>query len=918
MERKYKLLIAACISIFMAAFPLSTAAAEEYQKYNLGTEFPPDLTLGQRSKNPDVGKLEEEYDEDGNLIGIYLTSLMETKYTEKDGNDYWLSRSNSYNNISAMNIVKRTPGWINDPAANFRTDYQPANPAEPFKGGVWRGTGIVPLTATINRRGIVDPTTDAANDFMTGNYGAYVRVEFPIGVDARSMALAINWVNSGASSKFDVNAFGISVGALPFVEAHFPLTWAPEYTRWSKEDPNAFYILIRGLDINYFKTTEAYTSMNSNDKAAFDLQVTGLNLAVALGHNQLGNIQGHAASYAEINMDRYKGNLTTQEIKDLNIERQDDPTLFIGADDSPEKVLTRGTFPPEPSNKLNWTFYYLDRDVMLSPETTLGRSKYQMQDAYFLRSMMDKNPVPNNQLTTWSTYFSPIDRNHEVSSEVSLQGWNIDPLKSFNTKSQLDSTGKYLTTEFQENLGETYTQVLPGSDFKERDLTLVHKDLLMTYGELNDSTHSLKGGQDNRFVRVIDFFKKSDITHDENRQLTIEQTTKDDDGNEVPLDELMNHLNEDWPVYFNGTATASTEAGGGVGTINSATLNVLQKFEPPLIKLADDNSTNLKLREVGQLTGTVHSVESATLDLYYSLDNGAYQKFATIENPILGEEIPFAYPDLVFDSVDEIGEHTISIKAIDEFQLESEVVSQIISVAPNEYKIRMNYLDNNLSPIHKAQEITIKDTNLTANSYSISLKDYALNNASWLFEYVTVNDDLEQFSLQETVVFSLNKLIAGQTDINYHYLAITPEFEIPKGIGFGIQKTKFQEQVYFPEAVDGKLSVRNNTNMTDWALKVQGTDLEDAQQGKTLKGALNYYKEGQANGISAASFTVFNGAADGDASAGITISDSWTLADKLSTTPTNQRNGFTINTFGASQHGNYTATLNWTFVTEVN
>ncbi|MBV7389466.1 hypothetical protein KUA55_02150 [Enterococcus sp. ALS3] len=913
MDRKIKGLMMLFLTFFLAAvFPLTAAAADdedpnlgEYDEFKFGKEYEPDINLG--ADDPNAGQIREETDENGNVTRIFLESLMETNYTtpQKEGGVIGIGeKNNDYTKLSSMKLLTRDAGFLAnivgiDPKAEFRTSYTPGSSSEPFKGGTWKGTGIVPLTASIKLEG----ASNALSDIQTGNYGAYVRLAFSPGVDARSMAKSINWKNSGASSRYILRA--LNTVPLPFPKLYFPVTWAPRYTRWSEDDPSAIYILIKGVNYSNFSLSER------GDMTTRPIVLEGL-IATLSG---LGDILGHAAGHIDIDVNRYEGNLTRNELIEMNYDPIGNADAFKGADNSPGKVLTKGTLPPDPANKLEWAFYLLDNELMLAPGLAgYGKRLGGIEDAYFDISKLEKNPVENNSIPSWSSYFSPIDKIRDVSDQISSDGLNLDPLKSFNLHSQLDGEGNYLATEFQELDGDDYTMALEGSLYNERNLTLSHKDLLMTYGELNDPSLSEKGGRGNRFMRIVDFFERKDITDDPTKNIVTSQTILDDEGNQQPISALMNYLNVSRPVYFNGTATASV--GGETGKINSAILNVLQKFEKPIIKLDDQNSTDLKLRERGQLQGTVSSVESGKVKMYYSLDGGEYQLLSEIDTSNdLGDEKEFEIPNLLYLDVGDIGTHRFSFKAVDEYNQESDIVTQTVNVSANKYKINLKYLNNADEPITEAREIEIDDTDLAVDgTYNLNLQDYEYDKDNWIFKYATLNKESTQYQLADPVSLTLGMLEKNQTNVNYYYAANLPEFTVPNAIDFGEKKTEFKEKNYFPESIDGKLEIKNNTNTTDWALNVESTKIIDSNQSKELNGALSYYKNGAPKNVINESLTIFDANSDGDASSGVTISDDWTLESNLGNVPENKRNGFSIKTAGGSSKGDYKATLNWTFI----
>ncbi len=584
--------------------------------------------------------------------GTYIT-----KFNEPVKGNSIFSDIGDYSSLSHMKISFHPSLGLQ---GNFKSTFIPKSQNEPWLGGKLDFDGLYPVSASL--------FGSTLGDFPNGNYGAYVRFTFPPGTDARAMGKAINWDTVGAASHLTWSFLGVNVEDLisavrlvPVVGngiadtiqklfgpvfdmglyVNFPLQWYPRWARWSVEDPNSLYMPIRGVDYpkvarelhipeNLLPDVPLVTGGYASFIAVFDSlgrlninQIPGLSEIVNLinkflpfgikidtniGASTDGPVEGHG----EFNLDHYSGNLSSSEVEQMIAEgapKSNDfnPTMQ-GVDNSPGKLLTKHALSPSETNRFLLKYNAEDNtQVDSGPGLIVPSSKRDMLYAYIIKGMRKQNPFPNQDIQTWSSYFSPIDGNRGADS--------------LNTQSQVDANGQYINNdkqqEFQEIDNDQYTMSLPGANFKKRRVVMDYvKD-----GNFTKYDHG-------QFVRVIDFFKRADITPKISLlNLTATLLTGDpDDPNttEIPLanySDMDNYYDQWMKVYYNGTAPPSKAWGGQKGPINDNTLLVYQYLDPTQIKLNTKEPTKVNVN--GSLNFTGHGLSNVkavkNLQLWYKV-----------------------------------------------------------------------------------------------------------------------------------------------------------------------------------------------------------------------------------------------------------------------------------------------------------
>ncbi|MHC5248854.1 hypothetical protein [Enterococcus sp. LJL90] len=547
---------------------------------------------------------------------------------------------------------------------------------------------------------------------------------------------------------------------------------------------------------------------------------------------------------------------------------------------------------------------------------------HEVEDTLFVLDKIRANKAKTNlQVNSWSSYFSPIDILRDPTGRLSPEGLNLDSTKSYNLQSQLDTQGDYHPDEFLEVINDSYTQTLPGENLWNRSLTLDHHGSLMTYLDLNNPALTAQGGRNNRFVRVVDFFTKEDITNNGGRRVTVNQQIEDSTGSLKPLDYFLSAINEPQKVIFSGSAMPTR--GNTVGPILPNQLTVQHIVDPPSFSVNLQNDLEVTLGESITLSGQVSSVESNTADVYYSIGAGEWINLGdTITgDPIIGERE--WQQSLPFTDVSGCGEQEIRLKAVDKFGLESNIISQKVKVLPREYHFTIHYWDLEVNELLESVQTTVDDTQLVDGSYPFQFRNYKYDQRGWKFEYGRLGEASQHFQEGDYVNLALSDLQGGAIELTSYLIPVNPGFEVPNIIDFGDQVAGFAEAEFFPEKIDGKLHVLNRSNLQHWQLYVTGEPLkkkvEGSGEGKALEGILRYYKDGQSVNLVDNSFKIFDPQVDPDASTeeGYEISQNWTYAKDLEATAENQKNGFSLFVKGSPEAGAYEATINWTVVGEI-
>ncbi|MSE24318.1 hypothetical protein GKC32_07520, partial [Lactobacillus curvatus] len=566
------------------------------------------------------------------------------------------SNDGDYSKLSNMKITFHPQIGL---SGKFKSDFLPKSNNEPWLGGKLEFSGLYPVSASL--------IGSTLGDFPNGNYGSYVRFEFPPGSDARALAKSVNWDTVGSASHLTWSFLGVNVQvlinavrAVPIVGPtigdliqkafkdilnfglyiNFPLQFYPRWARWSIEDPNSVYVPIRGVD--YPKVArEMHISENSlpdipiggytSFVPVFDTlgrlninQIPGLSgivdainkilwpLGIKIDTNIGASTDGPVEGHGMVDLDHYTGNLSSDEVQKMIDEgapksNEFNPTM-PGLDNSPGKRLTKHALPPSETNRFLAKYNATDNtQVDSGPGLIVPGSRRDFLYSYFIKGMRKQNPFPNQDIQTWSSYFSPIDGNRGADS--------------LNTQSQVDANGQYINNdkqqEFQEIDNDQYTMSLPGANFKKRRVVMDYvKD-----GNFTKYDHG-------QFVRVIDFFKRADITPKVSLlNLTATLLTGDpDDPNttEIPLanySDMDNYYDQWMKVYYNGTAPPSKAWGGQKGPINDNTLLVYQYLDPTQIKLNTKEPTKVNVN--GSLNFKGHGFSNVkavkNLQLWYKV-----------------------------------------------------------------------------------------------------------------------------------------------------------------------------------------------------------------------------------------------------------------------------------------------------------
>ncbi|MCD2255861.1 hypothetical protein FHQ08_03910 [Lactobacillus sp. CC-MHH1034] len=470
------------------------------------------------------------------------------------------------------------------------------------------------------------------------------------------------------------------LGGLHLGVFSFPLQMYPQYAAVDAEDPREIYIPIGGTSIgdsinaanvrwmpsddtlngigNIINSIEGFLKkysgvplvgkvldfvQNALNILNNALKVGGKTLAAAwqgfwdaalavvlpssfiLGFNLAGIVSGHGW----FDLSRYTGNWSTAEIN-ANKTYFKDKTLkaeyLKAADDSPNKVLTRGTLPPNTGNHWNQYYNAYMQSDMLAPNATSWLDNSNGWYYAQVRKGATGHKVPvkkNNDLYTWSSYFSPIDQNHDP-----RDNGIYDPTKSFNLKDQVfDGSNPDDTEEFPEitqvgtpnsdnalkwtfapipSTTPAYMKALTGPNFSDRRVDMDYDakqtpfiaiDGWHSSGTIGQGTVLPDSQNQSRFFRVIDYFQKADITNDTGTMLLpLTAQNPDNDGFVQPkeFDAFMNtHFNRDVKVFYNGQARSDDDFSKGTNNaatvqngnvINGSYITVKQKVATPTIK----------------------------------------------------------------------------------------------------------------------------------------------------------------------------------------------------------------------------------------------------------------------------------------------------------------------------------------------
>ncbi|WP_416353322.1 hypothetical protein ACNAN0_11255 [Agrilactobacillus fermenti] len=415
---------------------------------------------------------------------------------------------------------------------------------------------------------------------------------------------------------------------------------------------------------------------------------TLLRILFPLGMTGIFNLNGIVSGWAKFDMTRYSGNWSTDEINANQTYFPDNSktksNYLAAADDSPNKVLTRGSLPPNYNNKWGQHYRAYMHDDMRAPKMYLATTFHQ---GWYMAAVNDNasgslvDAKDQQDLSTWSSYFSPIDHVTQARDADSQNPLTrlYDPLKSFNIKQQKDNNGQYKNdpttgeAEFQE-ADQQWVTTGTGWDFLHGDRIYGRYDPLdtgdmaldgpnfytrrvdMTYdsktpktftqidgwnGKSSDSA-SVQTNSENqkRFFRVIDFFNHADITNDKSTALLPLTADADHDPTEIANNQVgfvksdqfvpfMNtHFNQDVKVYYNASARSSQDFKGNTNSssyvqngnvVNGSFITVNQHVEPPKLNWARTPETNTAVDTTIHFAGTIYSQNAWQANMQYRI-----------------------------------------------------------------------------------------------------------------------------------------------------------------------------------------------------------------------------------------------------------------------------------------------------------
>ncbi|MDF7637089.1 hypothetical protein PT274_02250 [Leuconostocaceae bacterium ESL0958] len=415
-------------------------------------------------------------------------------------------------------------------------------------------------------------------NYDQGQYGIYLRMEMPEGVNPEEFVKTLNLKNTHFGSQMDLNVtlgldrlirqvpglttiistalglpisgYGGSIGdailgraidavnkehgthySLAGLDSPFyPITLYPKDIKTNvAKDPRGLYLLVRGDNLKH------------HNGAFLQAKV----LITKLFMNLLswgGNIKGGAYGYLNFDLDRYTGNWSQSELKErFGADSKQYQELAPYADDSPHKVLTRGQLPPDPTGAVATTMYALDAETMVSKEEKdYGGQGDLGRDIAIKKDKLKANPLPFSSVPTWRAYISPRD-----------------------TAGQLNSQ-KVTTNGPQWAEWAGMTDGLPGSDLDHRMVTLVDEKFM-------DNPY--------RFDHVVDYFDKhywvygsEQVSDQLVKQVTIKKSL--DPQGQITDPAAFEIYDRPFTVYYTGTMTLQN---GKVLPLRGTQLRVLQK-----------------------------------------------------------------------------------------------------------------------------------------------------------------------------------------------------------------------------------------------------------------------------------------------------------------------------------------------------
>ncbi|WP_208422402.1 WxL domain-containing protein [Latilactobacillus fragifolii] len=599
----------------------------------------------------------------------YLTSVAERTFgvPESEGGIF-NHKDNDYQNMTHMVLSLNDGALFNK--GHFDLTYKPVNAITPWYNGIFNISGYFPFRARVVNP--LDPFGSVGTNYYSGAYGCYVRFKFPTPTDIESMAKSFDFSDSGSGAASDLVLSALGIIDLPFTDINYPITPYPNFTGINlKEDPQGIYVGVRGVNLN--KHPNGSLGYRYKQDPLVVLSVMKL-----LG--AFGDIDGKASGHFDIDLSQYSGNYSTKELENMGYNKQTNPDVFIGADDSPKKILTRQTLPPSPTHKYSLDYNIYTSNSLLSPTLGKGDGKLDnIDDAVVNRNKMDLGHVKSSNVDTWSAYMSPWDNKNTFNTK----------LVSSDPDNEFDETG-------------SQTKVLPGTNFRERKINFdVAKD-----GKFIDNP--------SRFDRVIDFFTKENVTHKptsgENRKSDIQYVDVTRSGN-------PDQYNKWVTLTYNGQAHYKDGSTAGLQSVQSNTLQIYQKVTPPTLKL-DQLPKTYPLNQAVKITGSVSSSEHYTADknmtdIYYQLDGGNWQKGTTEQvnsyksgkfNMELGNDLA-------------LGSHTVNVKGTDAFHLDTNIETYKFDITSASPQITKQVVDLNQVPDPKDSDYKNSVTGLPGNQF---------------------------------------------------------------------------------------------------------------------------------------------------------------------------------------------------------
>ena len=359
-----------------------------------------------------------------------------------------------------------------------------ASSSEPLKDG-FNTRGWAPILAWDSALGYLfgplfggtwhSPLVDRAN----GNYGIWVRIQYPDGVDARSMAMSVDWWSAINMQQYTLTA---ALGIIPVTLSDWALEWMPRYTGWSVDDPNAVYYLVRGkksggADWNKIQNVDNVGGANIKETLnvilhpksiddvigairnfsvltpqsapidgkmvpngvfglwnSFNLALSGWNQIPVIA--ELGTLYGVGNFSFNTHIDRYRGNYSTAEVArilqarglihnaednaEVKAYKAQHPQMFNAVDDSIGKSMTRGTLPPDPSGRLTIKWSVLD-SLGLTRDPA-NKNTTDVANAAIWRPGRDFSfSNTSNSLKTWHDYVA-VDNSQKMELNRAIDG----------------------------------------------------------------------------------------------------------------------------------------------------------------------------------------------------------------------------------------------------------------------------------------------------------------------------------------------------------------------------------------------------------------------------------------------------------------------------------------------------------------